>query len=146
MSFESLLLCYWQFIDILRGVAHWVWGQAVQEKLDEIMKENRFHKVRKQKKIFLPSGGRPIDFWQNPQKWKGQDQLIQIPPHDIDRLIAEYADPTCLLFGEDAIISIYRAVWEAIGKPRISALNAWSIWRLVVDYLAVIEAQLENTI
>ena len=58
----------------------WLWGRIVQLRL-EIIHENRIHKIRKQKKKLLPSGGHRIDIYNNPQKFGAhlKDGLIHAP-------------------------------------------------------------------
>ncbi|KAJ6630365.1 hypothetical protein B0H10DRAFT_1939129 [Mycena sp. CBHHK59/15] len=39
------------------GVSLWLWAKITQQRLDQIMDENRRHKVRKQRNSLLPTGG-----------------------------------------------------------------------------------------
>ncbi|KAJ2925354.1 hypothetical protein H1R20_g11768, partial [Candolleomyces eurysporus] len=119
-----------------KSAALWVWSQVVQAKLDEIFRLNRVHYIRKQKKIFLPSGGRPIDFWSRPHNYKGTNQLIRIPKPEIDRLITEYADPTCLQFGDSETIAVFSAIWGAMGEPEISVQSACMVWQAIMQCLS----------
>ncbi|KAJ2913413.1 hypothetical protein MD484_g7001, partial [Candolleomyces efflorescens] len=113
---DKLLVGYQDHTPLHKSVALWVWSQVVQAKLDEIVRLNRIHYIRKQRKIFLPSGGRPIDFWSRPSNYGGTDQLISIPEPEIDRLIAEFADPTCLSFGDADTVSVFDTIWTAMAS------------------------------
>lgn len=71
----------------------------MQAKLDEIVKESRRHKDRNQKNILLPSGGRRIDFYNNPEHYGGKDRLIPIESNIIEDLLTKYDRRNLLLFG-----------------------------------------------
>ena len=87
------------------AISLWLWGHIVQLHLDEIMHENRIHKIRKQKKTLLPSGGCRIDIYNNPQKFGAhlKDWLIHIPDEIIDNLLQKYDRPDV----EQAYVGIY---------------------------------------
>lgn len=56
----------------------------------------------------------------------------------------EYADPSCLLFGKADVVTLYSAVWDAVGKPEISAMTAWAVWQAIVDCLVQLQNRLES--
>jgi hypothetical protein len=56
--------------------------------------------------------------------YHGTNQLIRIPEPEIDRLIAEFADPMCLQSGDTEMFSVFDAIWTAMGKPKILAQSA----------------------
>jgi hypothetical protein len=76
-------------------LARWLWAAIVQKRLDELVreseelvKESELHKIRKQKKILLPSGARRIGMYRFPEKHGcSANLLIPIPRADIDRLL-----------------------------------------------------------
>ena len=77
--------------------------------------ENQIHRVRKQKNILLPSGGRRIDFYRNPEKYGGKDRIITVPADTINELLAQYDKPDLLLFGSREQVTWCEEIHTAIG-------------------------------
>ena len=132
MSLKFLVTKIWcSFTSILRDIASWLWGKIVQTKLDEIVQENRLHRVRKQQNILLPSGGRRIDFYNYPENYGGKNRLIPIAPNIIEELVVQYDKPDLLLFGSDEICN---GIYEAIGSPKLMARIGWAVFSDMVTY------------
>ena len=115
-------------------MALWLWGQIVQERLDAIVVENGNHFVRYQKKSLLPTGGRRIDFYQNPEQWGGIDQLIKVNMDDIDKLLEEYDLPEYTQFGSNDMVMLCQGLYSSIGSPQLSASIGWTVWGEMIDY------------
>ena len=117
------------------AISLWLWGRVVQLRLDEIMHENRIHKIRKQKKTLLPSGGRRIDIYNNPEKFGAhlKDRLIHIPDEIIDNLLQKYDRPDLLQFGTDDNVHLMEQIYRKIGSPKLSARVGWSVFVEMVN-------------
>ena len=117
------------------GISLWLWGCIVQLHLDEIMHENRIHKIRKQKKTLLPSGGCQIDIYNNPQKFGAhlKDRLIHIPDEIIDDLLQKYDCPDLLQFSTDATVHLMEQIYWKIGSPKLGARVGWSVFVEMVN-------------
>ena len=119
---------------INRGISLWLWAKVVQNRLDDFMHTSATYRIRKQPKIHLPSGGRPIDFYEQPEKYGGKDMLIRIPdPTAIDRLIAEHTQPDIFQFGSDEIVDLAQRLYTAVHQPEVSAKNAWAIFKAMIN-------------
>ena len=127
-----------------RGLARWVWAQIVQARLDNHVIENGLHRVRKQKKTLLPSGGRRIDMYQSPERFGGEDLIIDIPEEDIDRLLAEYDNHRLTQFGTDAEVALYSDLHVAIGAPAFVTRDGWRIFSQMVELYIERERSLEG--
>jgi hypothetical protein len=137
----SFLSCYWDVeshLFAIRGVARWLWAKVVQRRLDTIVRESRFHwhRVRKQKDSLLPTGGRHIDFYEKPHNWGGEDQLIEIPRAELDRLIADHASPEVLQFGSDEMVKMCEGLFEAVGSPEVGSANGWEVFTAMMEIFA----------
>ena len=111
-------------------------GAALSNCADEITHENRIHKIRKQKKKFLPSGGRQINIYNNLQKFGAhlKDRLIHIPDEIIDDLLQKCDDPPDLLqFGTGDTVHLMEQIYWKIGSPKLSAMVGWSVFVEVVN-------------
>lgn len=106
----------------------WLWAKVVQNRLDQIVQENHLHRVRKQTKSLLPTGGRHINFFKRPEDWGGRNQLIKIPSDDIDKLLAEYDHPELFQFGTDGMVALCERLFAAVGSPTMSANNGWIVF------------------
>jgi hypothetical protein len=102
--------------------------------LDNIIAENQIHRVRKQKDILLPSGGRRIDFYCNPEKYGGKDRIITVPADTINELLAQYDKPDLLLFGSREQVTWCEEIHAAIGDPKLCAREGWSIFSKMITY------------
>ena len=118
------------------AISLWLWGRIVQLHLNEIMHENCIHKIRKQKKTLLPSGGCWIDnIYNNPQKFGAylKDRLIHIPDEIIDNLLQKYDHPDLLQFGTDATVHLMEQIYWKIKSPKLSARVGWSVFVEMVN-------------
>lgn len=114
-------------------ISIWLWAKIVQSCLDEFCLENGNHKVRKQPKVLLPSGGRRIDFYERPQEYGGVDCLIEIPRKDVDMLLEEYNEPELFLFNSVEMTELCQNLYDSIGSPTLKASQGWNIFRQMVD-------------
>ncbi|KAJ3506413.1 hypothetical protein NLJ89_g6882 [Agrocybe chaxingu] len=121
--------------EIHEGVSRWLWALIVQLRLNRIVHESQTHRVRYQKKVLLPSGGRREDFYKQPWKWGGEDQLIKVPTEDVDRLLDEFDDPASIQFGTDEMVTTCEKAFIAIGSPNLSAKVGWKVFKEMIDYL-----------
>ncbi|KAJ3523600.1 hypothetical protein NMY22_g11368 [Coprinellus aureogranulatus] len=110
-------------------LARWVWAQIVQARLDDHMRSNAYHTVRKQVKILLPSGARRVDMYKTPEDFGGEDLKIPVPTEDIDRLLAQYDKPHLTQFGSDNEVTLFKDLHASIGSPKFVARNGWSIFK-----------------
>jgi len=113
------------------GIALWLWAKIAQERLDQHCYEVGVHKIKKQPKSRMPTGGRVNDFYYNPRKWGGREQKIEIPESElpfIDELIEKYSDPALFRFGSEETTSLAQSLFEEIGSPRVSAKDGWLIF------------------
>ena len=90
--------------------------------------------MRKQKNILLPSGGRRIDFYENPENYGGKNRLIHIAPGIIEELVAQYDKPDLLLFGSRETNKICDEIYGTIGSPKITARVGWAVFSEMVTY------------
>ena len=106
----------------------------MQAKLDGIVEESWCHRVRKQKNILLPSGGRRIDFYNNPEDYGGKDRLIPIEPNIIEDLLMKYDRPDLLLFGTKETDFMCGKIHEGLGSPKLSPRVGWAVFSDMVNY------------
>ena len=118
------------------AISLWLWGCIVQLRLDEIMHENCIHKIRKQKKTLLSSGGCWIDIYNNPEKFGAhlKDRLIHILDEIIDNLLQKYDCPDLLQFGTDDNVYLMEQIYWKIGSPKLSARVGWSVQYFTVPH------------
>ncbi|KAJ7061419.1 hypothetical protein C8F01DRAFT_1369564 [Mycena amicta] len=117
--------------------AVYVWGKAVQHRLDEHKRENDYHRVRRQKNSCLPTGGRHKDFYEQPHKWGGIDQLIPVDMQLVDRLIDEHTPADLFQFASSAMMeAVCEVAYNTIGAPEVSSHNAWHVFAAMINSLA----------
>ena len=126
---------------ILSGISHWLWGKIVQHRLDQAISESENHRVRKQAKRSLPSGGRRIDFYRNPGKWGGTDLLIPVGSDVVDALLEEYDRPEYTQFGSNSMVKLCDCLYDAINSPLPVAKDGWTIWKRMVQLLPQLTAK-----
>ncbi|KAJ3502730.1 hypothetical protein NMY22_g18492 [Coprinellus aureogranulatus] len=114
--------------DFHAGLSLWVWAMVVQDKLDSLLIENRYHKIRGQQKTLLPSNARRIDLYDCPGNYDALDCKKDVPEEEIDRLLAEWDDPSLFRFGSEASVSVYNDLYRAIGSPKPLASMGWFIF------------------
>lgn len=81
----------------------------------------------------LPTGGRRIDFYESPENYKGNDNLIAIPRQDIQELLLEYDRPDLLQFGTDDMVNLCETLYISIGHPKLQAKDGWAIFKRLID-------------
>ncbi|KAF7293373.1 hypothetical protein MIND_01114100 [Mycena indigotica] len=117
-------------------IAVFVWGMAVQRRLDEYKRENALHRVRKQKNVLLPTGGRHKDFYEHPERWGGKDQLIPVDMAIVNKLIEEHTPPDLYQFTSNAAMeALCQALYSAVQQPEVSSRNAWAVFTAMVNAL-----------
>lgn len=116
-----------------RGIASWLWGKVVQQCLDQYCIENAAHRVRYQEKSLLPTGGRRKDFYESPEDYNGESQLISIPREDIEQLLMEHDRPDLLQFGTDEMVELCERLYLEIGLPELRAKSGWIVFRELID-------------
>ncbi|EPQ49861.1 hypothetical protein GLOTRDRAFT_51480 [Gloeophyllum trabeum ATCC 11539] len=123
---------------IHHGIALWLWAKIVQVRLDRVRYEQNTHHIRKQRKVRLPTGGKPQDFYDHPEDYGGRKQLIQIPDMSlVDRLLAEYTPEKLFQFGSDETVALAEQLFEAIGCPALSASQGWAVFKAMISVLDV---------
>ncbi|KAJ6536668.1 hypothetical protein B0H10DRAFT_2181829 [Mycena sp. CBHHK59/15] len=120
---------------LFNGVSLWLWAKITQQRLDQIMDENRCHKVRKQRNSLLPTGSRTGDFYKHLERWGGHDQLIPVDPLVIDDLIERHTLPGLLQFGTDEMVDLCKRLYRTVGSPAISAKNGWVVFSAMISQL-----------
>lgn len=131
---------------VRRGVSLWLWGRVVQDRLDSYRNETNKHRIRKQKKIHIPSGGRPHDFFHKPHKWGGKTQFISIPDDDlwfIDKLIEKHANLSVLQFGTDDIAALALKLYTQVGTPHLDAKSCWGVFSAMIALYNEVVANIE---
>jgi hypothetical protein len=128
------------------GVALWLWGKIVQERLDNVIYEQGIHVVRHQKKILLPSGFRRIDMYKKPQKCSSgaSDQLIPIPAEDIEQLLEEHDRPDLIQFGSDQMVALCERLYSGISSPVTNANMGWDIFVHMINHCIATRDGLEE--
>ncbi|KAJ2932929.1 hypothetical protein H1R20_g4143, partial [Candolleomyces eurysporus] len=120
--------------DFHQAIARWTWAGIVQERLDRLIEENSYHKVRKQKDSLLPTGGRHIDFFSDPTRYNGvAGLLVPIPEADIDRLLAEHDKVHLTRFGDENQVILFEDLYHSIGSPRLVAKDGWKIFSTMIE-------------
>jgi len=64
------------------------------------------HVIRKQKKVNLPTGGRPDDFYKNPEAYGGKNTLIKVDETHIDQLYQDLLPSRLFQFGTDESVAL----------------------------------------
>ena len=107
---------------------------AIGTRCPAAIEEKKYHKVKHQKDILLPSSAQHIDMFEFSERWEGEDQLISIPANDIDGLLEEYNQPNLLQFGSNEMVELCEALYNAIGTPKLSASASWEVFKAMVNY------------
>ncbi|KAF7307411.1 hypothetical protein MIND_00535500 [Mycena indigotica] len=129
------------FDSVFREVAVFVWGMAVQRRLDEHKHESALHQIRKQRKSLLPTGGRPRDFYNHPERWGGTNQLIAVDSSIIDKLITENTPSDLRQFTSSAVMeALCQMAYKAVGSPEVSSRNAWNTFTAMVNEISVVNS------
>jgi hypothetical protein len=118
---------------IFSDLGTWLWSKVVQNCLDHLRDENGAHRVRFQRKVLLPTGGRIEDFYNFPERYGGKKMLIPVPEDVINKLIAEHMPDWIFQFGSDEFNCLAEATYTSIGSPALDVENCWNIWRIMID-------------
>lgn len=126
---------------LIRGIAYWLWGHITQKRMDDYRRHHNTHRIRKQRKILLPSGGHPEDWYTNPTKDnKGMEMKIPISREGlwfIDEQIREieinYAH--AFRFGSEDTDRVCSQIYIALGSPALKTSTGWlTFWRMLDHY------------
>lgn len=119
-----------------RGISRFIWGNIVQSVLDNSGHEQSIHRIRKQSKRFLPSGGSPIQFYRYPQNYGGEPCLIPIPPDDTAALVKQFVPENLFFFCDDYVHHAATTALESIGSPKLTVTNGWDVF---VEILPIVQ-------
>jgi hypothetical protein len=53
----------------------------------------------------------------------------------VDYLIEKYTPPRLFQFGTDEMVNLCEGLYEAVGKPDVSAVNGWAICTAMISQL-----------
>lgn len=121
-----------------RELGTWLWAKVVQTRLDRARERQKVHRIRIQRRIFLPSGGTSYEFYHSPRKFHGTNMLIKVPDMSIiDDLLQEFAADEHLCFGDKTAIALFEALFIEVGSPKLSLRNTWAVWRRMMDLLDI---------
>jgi hypothetical protein len=110
------------------SVARFLWAKIVQNRLNKHERAHANHKIHKQKGRLLPTGGRPSQFYDNPEQWGGSPCLIPIPKEDIARLVAQYVPHDLFVFCDPQIHDVATDALSNLGNPQLRPENGWDIF------------------
>lgn len=117
----------------IRSFGTWVWAHVVQACLDHIKIHSQVHKIRTQKKVFLPTGDSSYNFYHHPEDYGGESQLIPIDLDVIDQLMLEHPAPDLNCFGTKEFATLAGNIHKEIGSPVIEIDNAWRVWKAMMN-------------
>lgn len=90
------------------------------------------HTIRKQSDRALPSGGRPDHFYNNPERYGGDNCLINVDLNEIDDLLADSEDGVSKLRYVDAEIEpLIKEAYLDVGSPNITLATAWAVFKQI---------------
>ncbi|KAF9034342.1 hypothetical protein BJ165DRAFT_1417428 [Panaeolus papilionaceus] len=116
------------------SLALWVWSKVVQRQLNELLIENRYHRIRGQLKTLLPSNARHIDIYTSPEEFGATNKLIPIPSADVDELLKEYDDLTLFQFVSSELDVLFEEVYSAVGTPVMAPSTGWQVFYQMITY------------
>lgn len=101
------------------------------------MTRQNAHRIRRQSAKLLPSGGRPDHFYENPQLYGGEPCLIPVDTEIIDGLLDQCDEGMeKLRYVDEGFEELASEAYKAIGSPRITLHNAWTIFQSMTDVLS----------
>ncbi|EJD48198.1 hypothetical protein AURDEDRAFT_113053 [Auricularia subglabra TFB-10046 SS5] len=121
--------------EVHQQIARWVWGQVVQHELDRYVESWNNHRIRKQKRTKLPSGGTPNDFFYSPWDYNGQNFLVRVDASLIDDMLDEYTPPNLYQWASPPIQEHCERAYGALGSPTLDLAVAWPIIRTIITAL-----------
>ncbi|GJJ14738.1 hypothetical protein Clacol_009005 [Clathrus columnatus] len=119
-----------------RELATWLWARLVQTRLDRLRERQAHHQIRLQRKVLLPTGGTPYNFYHAPWRYQGENMLIKIPESqmsEFDEVCEENAAEKFLQFGDDESVLLFEALYTDLRAPKLTLTTTWIVWRGVVD-------------
>jgi len=117
------------------ALSRWVWAKAVTRKLKEYIKEHNESNIRFQKRIHLPSGKSPRQYLESCAQYGGTNEMIEVPADVIEALVEEHVPANWSHVVEEAEETLANELYEKLGFPVITGLNAWDIWGSMIDLL-----------
>ncbi|GJJ16213.1 hypothetical protein Clacol_010509 [Clathrus columnatus] len=115
-------------------LGRWLWAKVVQARLNHVREQQIFHRVRLQRKVLLPTGGTPHDFYTNPEKFRGTNLLIKIQDMTmVDLLLEEHSSERFLQFGDEKSVPLFEELYTRVGKPELRLRDTWNVWRSMMD-------------
>ncbi|KZT50872.1 hypothetical protein CALCODRAFT_423369, partial [Calocera cornea HHB12733] len=125
---------YHEAVPIEYSVSRWLWARLVQQELDKYVSERNACRIRRQRRVHLPTGDSPDEFWFHPEEWDMEDCLIAVPPEYTDQLIAEFSPQGLFQFVSDEMELACAELYVAVGSPKMSLLNIWEIYTLMLRH------------
>lgn len=116
-------------------IATWIWAHSVQNLLDHYLVEHNAHRIRKQKKINLPSGASHNDLYDFPENYGMTDLLIPMDQDTIDMLVEEYCPRDVFQFLPDEKEAIMQGLHERAGTPALTIRTAWDVFQTMLSFL-----------
>ena len=94
------------------------------------------HRVRKQAKKSLPSGGRPDRFYSNPEEYNGEECLIKVDIDMVEQLLQESEDgKEKMWFTDHNFDPLAKVAYEKIGAFPVTLENVWRVFSLMINQL-----------
>jgi hypothetical protein len=122
---------------VYRGLARYIWGKIVQLRLDQYKAEHADHKIRKQNNRLLPSGGRPRQFYENPERYNGMNSLIAIPSEDIQSLISQFVPADLFYFCSPTLHEAATDALFQLGNPELTVHSGWAVFSQVLPMVQI---------
>ncbi|KDQ19576.1 hypothetical protein BOTBODRAFT_51930 [Botryobasidium botryosum FD-172 SS1] len=123
--------------EIHTALETWVWAKAAQSDLDEFIQLHALARIGKKKSSPLPSGGLPKDFYDLPELFGGENQLIPVDAASVPEITA----PQLFRFGSEDMDGLAAALYAAVSAPEIRPLTASDILK---DMIALMDARMEE--
>jgi hypothetical protein len=116
---------------------HWLWPKIVQGVLDLFTKYWNNHKVRKQSGKELPSGVAPFEVWRFPARFGLIRAGIKVDPAVVEELRSRIpiSREECFRWVTDEFDARATAAYRAIGEPKLTLQDGWSIFMLMKPLL-----------
>ncbi|KAF8178247.1 hypothetical protein BJ912DRAFT_1130611 [Pholiota molesta] len=103
-------------------------------------RESHAQSVNKPEASFLRDVDSSTCTYEHPEDFDGlENQLIEIPREDIDKILDEYDQPDLLQFGSDEMVQFCERLFEKIGAPQINAKVGWKVFRQMLECAAAAE-------
>lgn len=120
-----------------RQISNWIWFPLIQRELDTFVNRQNAHRIRKQIEIALPSGGRPDEFYKNPQVYGGENCLVPVDMNEVDDLLEASDDGVSRLqYVDEDFEPLATEAYTSIGMPEITLTTAWAVFRRMVEEMS----------